>query len=143
MTELDDVYFEMLRPLLRISPQRIEAARLVLLRGVTLAQVGRDFDCSRQAVSQCCDIIRKAWSDYQLGWEGARRALPPGYTLAVLGMPREMFERVQLDVAEDLAAKVAKVAKKESSSRGPKRDKQGTGRNRAPAAKRTPRKAKE
>ncbi len=59
---LSALEFEALRPLLRISDQRIEAARLAMVEGHTLQSVADRYGWTRQAVG---DAVRIVWQQHE------------------------------------------------------------------------------
>ena len=54
--------FDALRPLLRISERRIEAARLAMVEGHTLQSVADRYGWTRQAVG---DAVRIVWRQHE------------------------------------------------------------------------------
>ncbi len=59
---LSPVEFEALRPLLRISGHRIEAARLAMVDGLTLQAVADRYSWSRNSVY---DAMRVVWQQHE------------------------------------------------------------------------------
>lgn len=73
--KLSAVDFEAVRPLLGISEDRIEAARLAMVDGKKLAEIAENYGWSRQAVDMA---IRNVWNKYQKLQES--RAIVAGYS---------------------------------------------------------------
>ena len=59
---LSEVEFEALRPLLRISDQRVEAARMAMVDGLTLQAVADRYGWSRNSVY---DAMRVVWQQHE------------------------------------------------------------------------------
>jgi len=63
---LSAIQFEAVRPFLRISDDRIEAARLAMVEGQKLADIAAQFDWkSRQAVSAAVGLVWDAYKKLQ------------------------------------------------------------------------------
>lgn len=63
---LTAIQFEAVRPFLRISSDRIEAARLAMVEGQKLADIAAQFDWkSRQAVSAAVALVWDAYKKLQ------------------------------------------------------------------------------
>jgi hypothetical protein len=99
--------FEAIRPMLRMTEDRIEAARLALVEGQTLQGVANIFNWkSRQAVG---DAVRIAWGAYEKYQEGksaeanAGVLMPEGWERVELVAPRELIElfRAQIEEARE------------------------------------------
>lgn len=131
--------FDSVRPLLRISDDRIHAARLALVDGQTLAGVAKLFrgpptdedpqgkEWTRQAVG---DAMRVVWETFEKWKESERAAaqgrmkargaaarvddaLPPGWVEVTLCAPKAMAAKFRREVAEArAAAELAAAAKK-------------------------------
>ena len=74
--------FDALKPLLNISDDRIEAARLALVNGQTLASVGEVYGWTRQAVGDAVAQVWKLHERYQESQRAATNAgplIPPGW----------------------------------------------------------------
>ncbi|WP_228762838.1 TrfB-related DNA-binding protein [Xylella fastidiosa] len=57
--------FEAVRPFLKISDDRIKAARAVLVEGQTLQAIGDRFGWSRQAVDQAVRVVWNTLDKYR------------------------------------------------------------------------------
>lgn len=66
--------FAALVPLLRISTDRVEAARLVLVERKSQQGVADLFDCSRQAVHNSVGVVWDTYRKYQQSIEAGARA---------------------------------------------------------------------
>ncbi len=95
--------FDSVRPLLKISPERIEAARAVLVQGLTLQSVGERYGWSRQSVG---DAVASVWRTLESYRESQRLAsladtlLPPGWDRVTLIAPTQLIERFRNEIAE-------------------------------------------
>ncbi|BCF95405.1 TrfB-related DNA-binding protein [Paraburkholderia largidicola] len=66
--------FEAVRPMLNISPARIDAARAVLVDGKTLQAVATANGWkARQTVSDCVDVVFDAYEKWKQGQEAAEQ----------------------------------------------------------------------
>jgi hypothetical protein len=101
--------FEAVRPLLRISEARMEAARLALVEGRTLQVAAGQFGWSRQAVNDAVRVVWKAFQKYcesQLAAvnAGARplpglEPIPPGWERVTLIAPAHLVVKFRREVA--------------------------------------------
>lgn len=122
--------FDAVRPLLRISDDRIHAARLALVDGQTLAGVAKLFrgpptdeypqgkEWTRQAVGEAMRVVWETFEKYKeseraaahgrnKGRGGATRTddgLPPGWIEVTLCAPKAMVAKFRREVAEAKAA---------------------------------------
>ncbi|MDA8094886.1 MAG: TrfB-related DNA-binding protein [Betaproteobacteria bacterium] len=98
--------FEAVRPLLNISQERVEAARLALVDDRTFQTVGERYGWSRQAVWDAVGVVWKQFGRYKralAAMEGGV-ALPPGWESATIAAPTAMIARFRLEAAEAAAA---------------------------------------
>ncbi|WP_058565156.1 TrfB-related DNA-binding protein [Xylella fastidiosa] len=77
--------FEAVRPFLKISDDRIKAARAALVEGQTLQAVGDCFGWSRQAVDQA---VRVVWHTLEKYRESQRAV--PGWQQVTLIAPADL-----------------------------------------------------
>lgn len=106
--------FEAVRPLLKISGDRISAARLALVDGQTLQAVGEQFGWSRQAVGDAVRIVWQAlerWRQSQCAAASAGALLPPGWEQVTLIAPRHLIARLRSEIAHAWPQPVKKAAK--------------------------------
>lgn len=97
------VEFEALRPLLTISAERIEAARLALVEGQTLAAVGEKFGFTRQAAGDAVSVVWKRLEDYheaQRVTASAGALLPPGWEQVTLIAPTPLVAKFRAEIAQ-------------------------------------------
>lgn len=113
--------FEAVRPLLKISDERIKAARSALVEGQTLQAIGNEFGWSRQAVGDAVDIVWRTLESYHQSQRAAANAgalLPPGWEQVILIAPSHLIAKFRGEIAEASPqpikkAKAAKKAKEE------------------------------
>jgi hypothetical protein len=94
--------FETVRPLLNISDDRIEAARLALVEGRTLQAVGDRFGWSRQAAGDAVGVVWKKLLDYREAQRVAANAgarTPPGWERVTLIAPSHLIARFRGEIA--------------------------------------------
>lgn len=95
--------FEAVRPLLKISDDRINAARSALVDGDTLQAVAEVYGWSRQAVG---DAVNAVWRTYELYHESQRAAanagalLPPGWEQVTLIAPSSLIAKFRAEIAQ-------------------------------------------
>ena len=95
--------FEAVRPLLNISEERIEAARLALVDGLTFQSIGRRYGWSKQAVGDTVNVVWKRMNDYHAAQQAAASAagvLPSGWEQVTLIAPAELASRFRREAAE-------------------------------------------
>jgi hypothetical protein len=94
--------FEAVRPLLKISDDRIKAARLALVDGQTLQSIGEKFGWSRQAVGDSVGVVWKTFESYHESQRAAANAgalLPPGWEQVVLIAPSHLIAKFRAEIA--------------------------------------------
>ncbi|WP_038214616.1 TrfB-related DNA-binding protein [Xenophilus azovorans] len=108
---LTQAEFDILLPLLkRMTADRIESARLVLVDGLTYEAAARKRgpEYTRQAVGDAVRIVRRVHEDYlatQAAAEKAGTIAPPGWETVTLTAPSNLIAEFRARVAElaDLA----------------------------------------
>jgi len=110
---LTQAEFDTLLPLLkRMSADRIESARLVLVEGLTYEAAARmragEQRYTRQAVGDAVRIVKRVHEDYLATQAAAERAgtiAPPGWETVTLTAPSNLIAEFRARVAElaDLA----------------------------------------
>lgn len=96
--------FEAVRPLLKISEDRIKAARAALVDGQTLKAVSDVFGWSRQAVNDAVMIVWRTLEAYrqsQRAEVNAGMLLPPGWEQVTLIAPNHLIEKFRAELAEE------------------------------------------
>ena len=95
--------FEAIRPLLKISDDRMEAARAALVDGQTLQAVGDRFGWSRQAVGDAVSTVWRTLENYHKSQRAAANAgalLPPGWEQVNLIAPSHLIAKFRGEIAE-------------------------------------------
>jgi hypothetical protein len=122
--------FEALRPLLKISDDRVEAARLALVDGQTLQGVANLYGWSRQAVGDAVGIVWKTFEKYHESQRAAASAgalMPPGWEQVTLIAPTSLIARFRAEIAQAAPAAgqamTKKPAAKTAAKKAPKRAK--------------------
>lgn len=95
--------FNAVRPFLKISEDRIEAARRALVDGETLQAVGSHYKWSRQAVGDAVGVVWRAFADYQESQQATAAAvghLPPGWDSVTLIAPHELIRKFREDISK-------------------------------------------
>ena len=109
------VEFEAVRPLLKISVDRISAARSVLVDGQTLKAVGDVFGWTRQAANDAVTIVWRTLENYRQSQRAAASAstlLPPGWEQVTLIAPSHLIEKFREEIADEYPKFATKKKKK-------------------------------
>jgi len=102
--------FDRATPYLRISKDRIDAARKVMVQGLPSVAVADEFGWTRNAVSIC---VKKVWDAFQLSKEleashadvrvenvGSTEILPAGWLRVTITAPKELVDRWQTELSD-------------------------------------------
>lgn len=93
--------FEDVVPSLGISPERVEAARLVMVDGLQVKDVAARFDWTSQAVSICVRLVwRKMESLGLVRLDNDGAALPPGWERFSFIGPSSLVASVKKQLAD-------------------------------------------
>jgi hypothetical protein len=95
--------FEALRPLLKISSDRMAAARAVLVDGLTYQAVGDQFGWTRQAAGDAVNIVWRTLQRYhesQKATANAGMSLPDGWEQVTLIAPSYLIPKFRGEIAE-------------------------------------------
>ena len=106
--------FAAVEPLLKISHERIKAARLALVDGMTYEGAAKvlALGWSRQAVGDCVRVVWREFEAYQAAVAAAQRskgAIPEGWEQITLVAPKELIPEFYAQIAA--AAPGSKVPK--------------------------------
>lgn len=115
--------FEALRPLLKISNDRMEAARLALVEGQTLQGVANLYGWSRQAVGDAVNVVWKIFEKYHESQRAAASAgtlMPPGWEQVTLIAPTSLIAKFRAEIAEAAPAAGQATTKKTAGKKAPK-----------------------
>ena len=105
--------FQSIRPLLKLSDERIEAARAALVDGETLQAVGDRYGWTRQAAGDAVSAVWRTLESYREGQQAAASAgtlLPPGWEQVTLIAPSHLIERFRNEIAQAAPLLVKKAA---------------------------------
>lgn len=116
--------FQTIRPLLKLSDERVEAARAALVDGETLQAVGARYGWTRQAAGDAVSAVWRTLESYQESQRAAASAgalLPPGWEQVTLIAPSHLIKQFRDEIAQaaPLPAKKAATQKKTARSDGP------------------------
>lgn len=95
--------FEAVRPLLKISDDRVDAARAVLVDDSTYQTVADQFGWSRQAVGDAVNIVWRTLQRYhesQKATANAGMSLPDGWEQVTLIAPSYLIPKFRGEIAE-------------------------------------------
>jgi hypothetical protein len=95
--------FEAVRPLLKISDDRVDAARAVLVDDSTYQTVADQFGWSRQAVGDAVNIVWRTLQRYhesQKATANAGLSLPDGWEQVTLIAPSYLIPKFRGEIAE-------------------------------------------
>ncbi len=109
--------FEAVRQLLKISDDRINAARAALVDGETYQAVGNQFGWSRQAVNDTVAVVWKTLQSYREAQRAATISnavsLPPGWEEVTLTAPRDLIIKFRNEIDQAQLIKNSKGAKQQ------------------------------
>jgi len=95
--------FSALEPFLGISQERINAARLCLVEGLSNEASAKAIGLgwSRQAVSDCVRVTWREWEKYQrsLAIRSMNKDIPPGWEQVTLTAPSELLPQLYALIA--------------------------------------------
>lgn len=94
--------FDAVRPLLRISEDRVEAARAALVDGQAHQSIATPHGWTRQAVNDAVTVVWKtlqAFREAQGKSTNAGVLLPPGWAQVTLVAPTVLIDRFRADIA--------------------------------------------
>ena len=97
------VEFEALRPLLKISEDRMAAARAVLVDGLTYQAAGDRFGWTRQAAGDAVDVVWRTLQRYHESQKAAVNtgtSLPDGWEQVTLIAPSYLIPKFRDEIAE-------------------------------------------
>lgn len=112
--------FEALRPLLKISDERVQAARLALVDGQTLQGVANLYGWSRQAVGDAVKVVWKTFERYHESQRAAASAgalMPPGWEQVTLIAPTALIAKFRAEIADAAPAAGEATSKKPAAKK--------------------------
>ncbi|MFZ4701765.1 MAG: TrfB-related DNA-binding protein [Candidatus Methylumidiphilus sp.] len=98
---LTEAQFDSVRPFLRISEKRIQAAYESMVKGKTMSAISMEAGWCKQAVSKTVGVV---WKTYQSLQENPStdskrlKLLPPGWVEVTLVAPSHLVEKLQRDI---------------------------------------------
>lgn len=96
------IEFETIRPFLKISDDRIKAARAAMVDGRTHQSIGEEFGWTKQAVGDSVSHVWRALQAYHESQAVAARSaglLPPGWEQVTLTAPSELVAKFREEIA--------------------------------------------
>lgn len=90
--------FDIIRPMLNISDERIEAAYSALVLGETLRVIAGRFGWSPQAVHDASGVVWRTFEKYQEG-ANAQADLPEGWEVVTLRAPKALADKFRAELA--------------------------------------------
>ena len=120
---LTEAEFAAVRPLLKISEERINAAHAAMVEGKSMSAISKEAGWCRQAVSKVVGIVWKTFERYQESQREAAKAgtlLPPGWEQVTLIAPSPLIEKFRREIAESLAPARKPGKEKNKAQREPK-----------------------
>jgi hypothetical protein len=90
--------FAAVKPLLKISDDRIEAARQALVEGRTLQAIGDQFGWSRQAVGDAVAVVWRMSENYRRSQLTASVLLPAGWEQVTVIAPSELIQKLRSEI---------------------------------------------
>lgn len=96
--------FEAVKPMLKISSDRINAARAALVDGRTWQSIADDYGWTRQNVGKAVSVVWRMFEIFQQSQKAANDAgaakVPRGWKRITLIAPRELIKKIQSEIAE-------------------------------------------
>ncbi|WP_075790610.1 TrfB-related DNA-binding protein [Massilia putida] len=97
----------------QLSPERVSAARAVLVDDEKQVEVANRYGITRQAVNGSVKAMWEIFQSYQaakqIEVDMTEAALPPGWRVATVAAPGEMLDRLRVDAAAAAAAAAAGI----------------------------------
>lgn len=112
--------FDALRPLMTISKERQDAARMALVDGQTLQGIGNIYKLTRQAVGKSVSDVWKVYERWQKSQRTAERAIeniPEGWERISIIAPREMIAKFKSEVSRATAGTPAEKPPRKSAEK--------------------------
>lgn len=113
--------FEALRPLMSISKDRQDAARMALVDGQTLQGIGNIYKLTRQAVGSSVSAVWKVyerWQESQRAAATVSEVIPEGWERITIIAPSQLIAKFKSEVAQVAGGTPIKTAaRKRQSSR--------------------------
>jgi hypothetical protein len=94
--------FAAIRPLLTISAERAEEARLALVEGKTLQSIADIHGGTRQRIDAAVAAVWRVYERYQMGLQASAEAvpqLPPGWEKVTLIAPGHLIAKFRAEIA--------------------------------------------
>ena len=120
---LTEAEFASVRPLLKISEERINAAYAAMVEGRSMTAISEEAGWCRQAVSKVVGVVWKTFERYQESQREAAKAgtlLPPGWEQVTLIAPSHLIEKFRREIAESLGPTARPGRKKNTVQQEPK-----------------------
>jgi len=109
--------FEAVRPFLKISEDRIDAARSFLVHGQTLSATANVYGWTNQAVDNAVGIVWETLESYHESQRALAKAvasLPPGWEQATLIAPKHLIAKFRAEIAGAIAESLLRSNRKAS-----------------------------
>ncbi len=103
---LSRIEFEAIHPFLRLSDERVMAARYALVEGIRYQWIADEFGWTKQAIG---NLVRDVWKIVERYRESQRRILnssesiPPGWEKVTLVTPSFLIPKFRAEIAEAIA----------------------------------------
>ncbi|RZI54573.1 MAG: hypothetical protein EOP12_02175 [Pseudomonas sp.] len=117
--------FEALRPLMSISKDRQDAARMALVDGQTLQGIGNIYKLTRQAVGSSVSAVWKVyerWQESQRAAAAASENVPEGWERITIIAPSELIAKFKSEVAQAAGGTPIKTTARKSASQAGKKN---------------------
>ena len=117
--------FEALRPLMSISKDRQDAARMALVDGQTLQGIGNIYKLTRQAVGSSVSAVWKVyerWQESQRASGTASEDIPEGWERITIIAPSELIAKFRSEVAQAAGGTLIKTTARKSARQAGKKN---------------------
>lgn len=96
---LSPVDFAAVVPLVSMTPERLEAARLFLVDGASQRKIATVYGVTPQSVSDAVGIVYRTWLKQQEGLSAGHK-LPEGWVVSTLAAPAELMAKFRQEITE-------------------------------------------
>lgn len=111
--------FADLHPLLpRMTPERIEMARLAIVEGRSMPSIGTQYGCTKQSVADAITIVWREVAKYRESQRVAAENLPPGWEQVTLIAPSCLIKKFRRELIQaTMPAVASQTARKNQVSK--------------------------
>lgn len=101
--QMTQIEFDTIRPFLKMTDNRKEAARLAMVDGQTWKSVAALYGCTPQSVGDAVKLVWRTLERYHKAQQvqaNAAASLPPGWERVTLTVPQHLIPKFQAEIAQ-------------------------------------------